>query len=164
MNLVAWFRSYPIARARRRFAILRAASLVKPFHREIRGGALTTAEIGDLGELLAARFLRENGRKVLARNFASVEGGEVDIVCRHGRVLTFVEVKTRTRLGVHRPVDAVNAEKQLLIIRGARFWLQMLENPRVPFRFDVVEVILLEGEVPQMNIVENAFQLQKERR
>ena len=164
MKLAAWFKSHPFWRMRRRLALRWACSLKKPFKRVLDGLEMSTAEIGELGELLAVKFLQVNGRKVLARNFAHVEGGEVDIVCRHDRALTFTEVKTRTKLGPHRPIDAVTRDKQHLIIRGARAWLQMLIDPRVPFRFDVVEVILLEGEPPHINVVEDAFQLQRERR
>lgn len=158
-KLIEWMQSAPLWRLRRRCSLRWAASLKRTFKREIGRVPLTTAEIGELGELLALKFLRVHGRKVLARNFSRSEGGEVDIVARHDKALTFVEVKTRTKLGLHRPIDAVTKEKQDLIIRGARTWLQMLNDPRVPYRFDVVEVILLEGELPKLNIVQDAFQL-----
>lgn len=164
MKMMEWLRSHPFWRMRRRIALWRATSLKKPFKRMVDGLELSTAEIGELGELLAVKFLRKHGRKPLSRNFARAEGGEVDVVARHGETLTFVEVKTRTKLGVHRPIDAVTRDKQHLIIRGARAWLQLLHDPRVPYRFDVVEVILIEGEAPQMNVVENAFQVEIERR
>jgi putative endonuclease len=143
----------------RRWRLWRAASLLRPFERAFPGGDITPAEIGELGERLVAKWLRKQGGKVLARNFASPEGGEVDIVCRRGRALTFVEVKTRTRVDVRRPADAVNKEKQRLIQRGARTWLGLLGFPSVGFRFDIAEVILTVGELPHIHLIENAFKL-----
>ena len=85
--------------------------------------------------------------------------GEVDIVARHGKALSFVEVKTRTSTAFGRPADAVNKDKQQLIQRGALDWLRLLGNPRIPIRFDIAEVVLVSGEMPAINIIENAFVL-----
>lgn len=112
--------------------------------------------LGRVGEDLAARHLRRHGYKILRRNFSAPRGGEVDIVCRHGRELVFVEVKTRSTEEFGRPFDAVDRKKRRLIIRGAMKWLRMLEMPDITFRFDVVEVIT---DPPEVRILENAFQL-----
>ncbi len=113
-----------------------------------------------MGERLAARYLRRYGYKVLYRNFRAPEGGEVDVVCRDGEVLAFVEVKTRTGEGFGRPIDAVTAGKRLLIARGAMAWLRLLDRPpgSVNYRFDVVEVLLGDGEPPDFTVVKGAFE------
>ena len=116
-------------------------------------------EIGDMGELIAARWLAAHGRKVLYRNYRGPNRGEVDIVARHRDVLTFVEVKSRTSTAFGRPADAVGPDKQRLIQRGALDWLRLLGNPRIKFRFDIAEVILVEGELPRVHVIENAFQM-----
>jgi putative endonuclease len=108
---------------------------------------------------MAARFLQTGGWRILKRNYRAQGGGEVDLVCRDGNMLVFSEVKTRTSDSHGRPMDAVNAEKEQLIIRGAISWLKLLDNNDVPYRFDIVEVILKDGERPHVNVVENAFQL-----
>jgi len=114
--------------------------------------------LGRLGEQAAAQHLRKIGYKVLYRNFRAPHGGEVDLVCRHGNVLVFVEVKTRRTLIHGRPASAVNLRKQRLIARGALAWLRMLQHPSVRFRFDIVEVIA--GECPPLiQVLEDAFQL-----
>lgn len=117
--------------------------------------------MGARGERLAARALRRKGYKVLYRNFRARGGGEVDIVCRHRDVLAFVEVKTRSGTAYGRPLEAVNAEKQRLICKGALAWLKMLRNPDIFFRFDIVEVLVdaTGQEKPTCEIVENAFTL-----
>ena len=53
----------------------------------------------------------------------------------------------------------MNLEKQQLIQRGALDWLRLLGNPRIAIRFDIAEVLLIPGERPQINIIEDAFSL-----
>jgi putative endonuclease len=113
--------------------------------------------LGRLGERLAARHLKRSGYKVLHRNFRGVKGGEIDIVCRHGEALVFVEVKTRSGEAYGRPGAAVDAEKRRRIARGAMAWLRMLSLPDITFRFDVVEVLV--AEPPEIRVIENAFGL-----
>ncbi len=116
-------------------------------------------EIGSLGEWITTRWLSAQGRKILYRNYRGVNHGEVDIIARHRNVLTFIEVKTRTSTTFGRPADAVGLDKQRLIQRGAMDWLRLLGNPRIKFRFDIAEVILIEGELPHVHLIENAFQM-----
>jgi putative endonuclease len=78
-------------------------------------------------------------------------------------MLVFVEVKTRTTDEFGRPADAVNRAKEELICRGARAWLRMLDRPEVPFRFDIVEVVIGTGK-PRIHVIKSAFQLPEERR
>ena len=76
-------------------------------------------------------------------------------------MLVFAEVKTRTSDRYGRPMDAVDAEKESLIIRGAMDWLRLLDRPEIFFRFDVVEVLLPEGRIPNVTWVKEAFGLPK---
>jgi putative endonuclease len=115
--------------------------------------------LGTRGERLAARFLRQNGYKILYRNFRGRSGGEIDLVCRDGDTLVFVEVKTRTREEFGRPFDAVSREKQKRISRGGLAWLRLLDNPEILFRFDVVEVIIAPQEKPRLELLRDAFVL-----
>lgn len=121
------------------------------------GAKLSAQEVGALGEGIAADHLSLHGRKVLYRNYRGPRGGEIDIVARDGQTLSFVEVKTRTRKGYGRPLDAVDRSKQQLIERGANAWLNLLGKRDLVWRFDVVEVILCDGELAEINVVNNAF-------
>ena len=114
--------------------------------------------VGDLGEVLACKSLWARGKKVLYRQFTAPGGGEIDIVARDGEILVFCEVKTRTSKKFGRPADAVDYKKRRLITRGANAWIQELGFVPAVFRFDIIEVILLEGELPEVKIIENAFQ------
>ncbi|MEM8954529.1 MAG: YraN family protein [Verrucomicrobiota bacterium] len=127
---------------------------------EGRKRALDSREIGVLGERLAARYLYlREGYKVLGENYRAPKGGEVDLVCRDGDVLAFVEVKTRTSEGYGRPIDAVDDVKRRLVAKGALHWLRQLNHPNINFRFDVAEVLLKDGERPQVSLVRGAFEL-----
>ena len=121
------------------------------------GTAWTPQEVGEFGERIACHWLRARGEKILYRNYRAPQGGEVDIVARRGALLLFIEVKTRRAGGVGRPLDAVDRSKQELIERGANSWLKLLKTRRIPWRFDVIEIILEEGSPPRVHRVENAF-------
>ncbi len=112
--------------------------------------------LGRAGEELAAKWLRGHGLKLIARSF-STPVGELDLVCRDGQTLVFVEVKTR-RDRVHAdPEDAVGGRKQRRGLRAARWYLHEQGWEDRPCRFDVVTVILpAEGE-PEIKHIPDAF-------
>jgi putative endonuclease len=114
---------------------------------------------GRRGEKEACRFLRERGYKVLYRNFKSRAGGEIDIVCRDGDTLVFVEVKTRGGIEFGRPLDAIGREKQMRVSKGGLAWLRLLDNPDLAFRFDVVEIVWPADGTPQCELIQDAFEL-----
>lgn len=120
--------------------------------------------MGDYGEKVAADWLRANNCKILARNFKGRKGGEVDIVATDGEQLLFTEVKTRQKDALMRGLAAVNRKKQKLIERGANEWLRRLGTREVPWRFDVIEVEVSEGEIPVVRRIENVFGNSKPRR
>ncbi len=114
---------------------------------------------GASGEKLAARFLRQQRYKILHRNFRGHSGGEIDIVCRDGDTLVFVEVKTRGSEDFGRPYETIRSDQKRRISRGALAWLRMLDNPDILFRFDVVEVLMSDLAEPQIELIRNAFPL-----
>ena len=115
--------------------------------------------LGTRGEKLACQFLKRSGYKILYRNFRGRTGGEIDVVCRDGDTLVFVEVKTRTREDFGRPIEAIDRDKRKRISRGGLAWLRLLNDPDILFRFDVVEVIIAEGAEPRLELIQNAFAL-----
>ncbi|MES2659213.1 MAG: YraN family protein [Verrucomicrobiota bacterium] len=112
---------------------------------------------GNHGERVARDWLRTQGCRILAKNYRGPQRGEVDIVARDGKLLLFVEVKTRREGSKIRGLDAVGLEKQRLIERGANAWLKSLGTRDLPWRFDVIEVYLDEGKKPRVNHVKDAF-------
>jgi putative endonuclease len=118
---------------------------------------------GELGERAARKFLRRQGLKFLAANFRSGRG-EIDLVLRDGDCLAFVEVKTRSSEEWTRPAAAVNAERRRRLSRAALDYLRLLKNPAVKIRFDIVEVLLAEGEVREVRHLPNTFAMARPHR
>jgi len=113
---------------------------------------------GKLGERAARRHLRQAGLKFLAANFRS-RRGEIDLVFRDADCLVFVEVKARSSEDWTRPAAAVNARKRRLLSLAALDYLALLRRPPVKIRFDIVEVLLDEGEVREVRHLPNTFPL-----
>jgi putative endonuclease len=142
----------------------RSAQWLKPifhFKRYFRFGSSTAAHIrlGKRGEKIAVSFLRKSGYKILFRNFRAKTGGEVDLVCRDRRakVLVFVEVKTRTTNLFGNPHEAVTLRQQDRIVRAAKEWLRLLDDREIPYRFDIVEIVMEPQR--QVGLIQNAFQI-----
>ncbi len=91
------------------------------------------------GEALAAWFLRLKGYHVEARNWRCPQG-ELDLVCRDGDTLVFVEVKTRATGAAGDPEEAVDRRKQQRLVRVAQAYLAHLGGETPPCRFDVVAI------------------------
>ena len=113
---------------------------------------------GALGERAAKTHLKKLGLKYLTANFRS-ERGEIDLVFRDGDCLVFVEVKTRSSEDWTRPAAAVDADKKRKLSLCALDYLRLLRNPRIKFRFDIVEVLLQEGTVVEVRHLPNTFTL-----
>ncbi|MEY4387859.1 MAG: hypothetical protein RLY20_3142 [Verrucomicrobiota bacterium] len=115
---------------------------------------------GKLGERTAKKHLQKLGLKFLTANFKS-ERGEIDLVFRDDDCLVFVEVKTRSSEEWTRPAAAVDARKRRLISQTALDYLRLLKNPQVKIRFDIVEVLLRDGEVHEVRHLPNTFTMSK---
>jgi putative endonuclease len=144
-----------LSRWRVRLRVWWLASPQRPFRDDM---ARDTEELGALGERIAMRWLAQQRITVLELNFQNVPGGEIDLVCRDGSTITFVEVKTRRTELHHRPAEAVNLHKQRLIIRAAHAWRRKHSTTALTYRFDIVEVLLRVGEPPEVRLIANAFQ------
>ena len=111
---------------------------------------------GRLGEDAAKQELKRAGLKFLTANFRS-DHGEIDLVFRDTDCLVFAEVKTRSSEDWARPAAAVDARKRRLLSLTAEDYLRKLPDRCVKWRFDVVEVLLADGEVREVRHVVNAF-------
>lgn len=122
--------------------------------------AMTTKEIGDFGEALAANYLFERGYEIVEFSYRCLEG-EADLIAwdPFEEQVVLVEVKTR-RLSTHAyqlyPEEAVTPRKQKIYRRIAA--LYALERFPVPsIRFDVIAVELTPGCIPDFTHLEGAF-------
>lgn len=103
--------------------------------------------LGQRGENAAAKFLRQQGFRILARNLR-IGRGEIDILAetlalqnpRGCRALVIVEVKTGTNADI-RPEEHVNPAKQKQLATLASLLVQRRrEFQNRPVRFDVIGV------------------------
>ena len=112
--------------------------------------------LGLKGESIVAQVLQERGMELLCRNYRAGRG-EIDLVFREEGKLCFVEVKTRHRQRMGRPIDAVNAQKRKMLLSTARYYLRDIGKPKVTCRFDVVEVIFVKSKLEEIRHWKNVF-------
>ncbi len=115
---------------------------------------LSKKEIGTRGEDLAARFLEQNGLKVLERNWRC-DIAEADIIALDGDMLVVIEVKTRTSEWYGPPEEAVDERKQEKMIEAAEIYLNTKELD-YEVRFDII-AILLSSTGHTINYIQSAF-------
>jgi putative endonuclease len=105
---------------------------------------------GQAGEDRAAGFLESAGYRIVRRNLR-LPGGEIDLVCRDGDTIVFVEVKARWSNRFGSAISAVNPRKRATLRRLAADYVQIVA-PSARVRFDVVAV---DGE--RITLHRNAF-------
>ena len=125
--------------------------LKNTWHRVVRREIYPTrAEDGARGEQAAADFLQaRQGFAIVTRNWRSPrdQRDEIDLVCRDGDVLVFVEVKARAEGALVSGYHAVDERKKRVLRRAVHAYLAGLTPPPRTFRFDVAEVTL-SGRLP----------------
>ncbi len=115
---------------------------------------LTGVLLGNEGERLAARQIRREGGRLVARNWKSREG-ELDLVVLDGDTLAFVEVKTRRDDEHGAPGEMVaRAKRRTIETLAQRFCLRRRVDPP-QLRFDVVEVLWTDP--PQVRWIRDAW-------
>lgn len=110
--------------------------------------------IGTKYEEAAIKHLENNGYNIVDKNFRW-KNGEIDIVAKDGRCLTFIEVKYRSSLKYGYPQEAINTNKIRRITNTAKYY--MLKNNisfDTPCRFDVIAI-----QDEDIKIIKNAFEL-----
>lgn len=91
-------------------------------------------------EVLAARYLIEQGLEVLEQNYRSRQG-EIDLIARDGEYLVFIEVKYRKNDSLGFPEEAVDLRKQQRIVQTAGYYLYQQGYGEIPCRFDVIAIL-----------------------
>ena len=94
-------------------------------------------EIGLLGEMRAAGYLKKQGLRVIERRYRTPHG-EIDLIAKDGETLVFIEVKTRTGGRIGEGIRAVSAEKKRYLRFAAQSYLR--QHPASSVRFDLVEI------------------------
>lgn len=111
--------------------------------------------LGKKGEEIAEKFLSSHGLTIVEKNFHK-RYSEIDIVALDGKILVFVEVKTRfgTKFGL--PEESVTPWKLRSLVKSAYYY--KLLHPKLPesLRIDVVAISFKsEDEVESLNWYKN---------
>ena len=111
--------------------------------------------LGISGEALAEDHLRGLGYEIVGRDVRTPIG-QLDLVAMDGRILVFVEVKTRAGHGFGLPQEAVDARKIRKLRQLGLYYLKMRPY-RGPIRFDVVGLTVRPGEPIRVDHIKNAI-------
>lgn len=114
--------------------------------------------IAKKGEELATNFLRKRGFKIIERNFRRGYG-EIDIIAidetEKEKVLTFIEVKTRSSNQFGSPLEAIAPWKLRSLVKTAQFYKMIHPNLPDNLRIDAVSVVLPHDKIESIDLVKN---------
>lgn len=107
--------------------------------------------MGQAGEEAAAAHLKARGFTILERNWRQGARYELDIICREGDTIVFVEVRTRASTGLTLPAETLTPAKLRSVLNAARAWLAHTGQWSRPCRCDLVSVIA-SGDPPTFSV------------
>jgi len=96
-------------------------------------------EFGNEGENLAATFLEQKGYQILERQYRC-SFGEIDLICRLGDEVVFVEVKSRHTHEYGYPEESVTATKRRHLLSVSEEYLESHHLCESPWRVDVIAI------------------------
>lgn len=115
-------------------------------------------QLGNRGEIEAARFLERLGYKILHRQWRE-RYGEIDLIALDRETIVFVEVKTRASHDSGHPTESITLSKQGRMTRTALAFLKRKRWLNRRARFDVVAIVWPgDGTSPTVQHYINAFE------
>jgi len=115
-----------------------------------------TSERGELGERVAADWLRRNGFLIMERNWRFGRY-EIDIIASRWDTVHFVEVKTRHAGSLTSPEDAITRGKMHALKKAASAYIAR-HCPMRELQFDLIAVEIMPDGASSVRYVENAMQ------
>jgi len=112
--------------------------------------------LGQAGEKAAADFLTRRGYEVVGAGFTA-RRGEIDLVCRRGRDLVIVEVKTRTSTAFGTPAESVGTRKRKALAAAASEY-RLLAGWKGPIRYAIVGLVSKPDGGFDVELIEDPFQ------
>ncbi len=117
----------------------------------------STRELGIVCENFVCFVLQEKKETILYRNFRT-RYGEIDIISQSAKLISFVEVRSKTSLAFGNPAETVSLEKQKKIIQTAQAFLSYYGVPdHLAIRFDIASIRIIKPESLGLTYFENAF-------
>lgn len=124
--------------------------------KDLNTNLIESVNLGHFGEDQACRFLRKKGFRILERNYR-IRTGEVDIIAKSGKMIIFVEVKTRTSSDFALPWEAVGFRKRKNLKSAAKMYIRERALKGFEYRFDVISIIVKDGLKPEIEWIQSAF-------
>jgi putative endonuclease len=113
-------------------------------------------ELGKAGEEAAVKYLEGKGYVIRHRNWRYLHF-ELDIVAYKDGAVRVIEVKTRSNDDFKEPVEAVNRQKRMRIMKATNAYIKYF-NLDQPVFFDIITLVGSEG-IFKIEHIENAFNL-----
>lgn len=114
----------------------------------------TTRGKGREGEEIAVEYLKENGYRIVEKNYRSLFG-EIDLIAEKDGTIVFIEVKMRNTPYYGPPAAAIDMRKQRRLCRTALDYAFRRRLTDYPLRFDVVTI-----ERDRIEVIRDAFEMQ----
>lgn len=114
-------------------------------------------ELGNLGERLALKKIKDLGYKCIEKNYRC-SLGEIDLIARDRDCLVFIEIKTRKGRSIGYAKEAVTPRKIRQISKVALAYMKANDCCDTKARFDVVAVNI-KGDREEIEVVKDAFEL-----
>jgi len=97
-------------------------------------------QLGQLGEMIAARYLELRGYRVIERNWRNAQG-EIDLIVAHGDAVIAVEVKTRSGRLFGHPFESITIKK-IRRLRGLlAAWCSEHNTKASHIRLDAIAIV-----------------------
>ena len=100
--------------------------------------------LGTLGEQHAAKYLKKQGFRIIARNRRHKKG-EIDLIAMDREFLVFVEVRTRTSEDFMTPEMSIRADKRRTVRNTVRRLIRRHKTAGLRPRIDVIAIIWPRG-------------------
>ncbi len=110
---------------------------------------------GNQGELLAKKYLEEQGYEILDENWR-FRKAEIDLIAYKDPIIVFVEVKARENNRFAEPEDFVSKAKQKLLAMASAEYIYLM-NHQNEVRFDIITILFDKFGDPVIRHTEDAF-------
>lgn len=112
--------------------------------------------LGRSAEIAAAAELGRRGYRIVASNYRCRQG-EIDLIAEEDGVLVFVEVRCKTTGTYGSPAESITRAKIHKLTATAERYLEEHGVPDGGCRFDVVEVVPVDGRLCVAGVIRGAF-------
>ena len=114
------------------------------------------SRLGRSAEIAAAAELGKRGYRIVASNYRC-RSGEIDLIAREGDCLVFVEVRCKRTNDYGSPAESITSAKVRKLITTAEHYIEEQALEDSICRFDVVEVVAVDGRLIVKEVLRDAF-------